>query len=143
LLYEETSFKGDALTNLTIIQKMDIKIICLDENKLDKFVSDMDACGVIIDAIFGTGFKGALDSQTTKIIEAINQFHRKVISVDIPSGLQIENNCLKGTCVKAAKTVCLGLPKTVEMHEACRDVIGELLVVDIGIPENIIRKKLK
>jgi len=61
---------------------------------------------VVIDGLFGTGFKPPLKEEYIPYIDFINNSKATVISVDMPSGVPSEY------CVKAHYTVSFAYPKT-------------------------------
>jgi hypothetical protein len=64
----------------------------------------------------------------------INAAERRVISVDVPSGLDADTGQVPGACVSAAVTVTLGLPKPGLLTGRGTEVAGEVWIADIGIP---------
>ena len=80
-----------------------------------KIVSDFDPlahAGIILDGIFGTGFKGKVRQPYDSLIEAANRSGRPVIAIDIPSGLNGTTGEVEGNAIQAVATIFLGLPKT-------------------------------
>lgn len=86
----------------------------------------LDGAEVVVDAIFGTGLNRKPEGVVADWIDAINASGRRIVSVDVPSGLDAETGIAYSPCVRADLTVTLGLPK--------RGLTGEVIVVDIGIP---------
>jgi ADP-dependent NAD(P)H-hydrate dehydratase / NAD(P)H-hydrate epimerase len=82
---------------------------------------------VIVDAIFGTGLTRAPEGRFAEWIAAINASGKEVVAIDVPSGLDADSGVAYAPCVDAAVTITLGLPKA-GLH-------GEVVVVDIGIPD--------
>ena len=95
-----TEFKGDALINFEIIKRMNLKIINLKE-----VPGDLDRYDLIVDAIFGTGIKGKITGFNFELIDAINQYSKYTLSVDIPSGINADTGEVCSVCVNAYKTV--------------------------------------
>ena len=50
----------------------------------------MTNCELLVDAIFGTGLRGAVRDPTATIIDTINSCSTPVLSVDLPSGLDAD-----------------------------------------------------
>ncbi|NPA79882.1 MAG: NAD(P)H-hydrate dehydratase [Thermotogae bacterium] len=96
-------------------------------------VADIADADIVVDAIFGVGFSGKMDSPYAEIVEAINSHARFVVSVDVPSGVD-ENGEVSGPAVKADLTVCLGALKTSVLLFPGRNLAGETVVVDFGFP---------
>ncbi len=90
---------------------------------------------VVVDCLLGTGFHGEPQGTCARAIAKINDYKRagaKVLSADIPSGLNGDNGLSKG-CVQADVTVCIGGKKAGVYFGDGMDVSGKLLDADIGI----------
>ena len=135
LLARPEEITGDAAVNLSIWQKMGQPVYPVvsgeDLNAVRLFLVGT-AC--VVDAIFGTGFKGAAREPAAGVIEAINASGKPVVAVDIPSGLEADTGQVHGPCVRAANTVTFALPKLGLVQEPGRSHVGELHVADISIP---------
>ena len=94
--------------------------------------TDFSSYTDIVDCIFGTGFKGEPTGTELDIINKINSSGKKVISVDINSGLNGDNGQYI-RCVKSHITVSVGYLKTGFFLGKAHEVIGSLVNVDIGI----------
>ena len=66
---------------------------------------------LVIDALFGTGFKGTADGDAAHAIDAINDSGAGVIAVDIPSGVNGATGSVTGPAVVADVTVTMGAEK--------------------------------
>jgi len=91
----------------------------------------------IVDALLGTGLTGPPKPPILNIIRLINEAKGFKLAVDIPSGLDSDQGKALGEAVKANLTVTFhkAKPGLIEAKEHT----GELLVTDIGIPEEIER----
>ncbi len=87
---------------------------------------------VIIDALFGTGFRGMPEGAFAEAIGQINASGAKVVAADIPSGLNGDNGTYK-LCVRADVTVAVGELKTGLLVGKGKDVCGKPVRKDIGI----------
>ncbi len=94
-------------------------------------------CDIIVDALFGTGLSREVTGDSGGLIEAINHSKKFVLSLDIPSGLSADTGRPLGVAVRANVTATMGLPKLGLV--LATDGVGDLEVVDIGIPEEAIR----
>ena len=84
---------------------------------------------VVVDAIFGTGLTRAPEGKFAEWIEAINASGKRVVAVDVPSGLDADSGLAYAPFVDADVTVTLGLPKP-----GLSQFGGRVLVADIGVP---------
>jgi NAD(P)H-hydrate epimerase len=88
---------------------------------------------VIIDALLGTGMKGAPRDETARVIEQINGAGVPVVAVDIPSGVDASTGEIAGAAVHADVTVTMHGRKVGLAVAPGRHLAGEVVVADIGI----------
>lgn len=136
------SFTGEAHINLQIAKRLGLQIeeILTDTGFYDTgdVPTTLASCELLVDAIFGTGLRGAVRSPTASIINAINSLPIPVLSVDLPSGLDADTGHPLGTCLQADRTVTIGLPKRGLLMHPGAELAGNLEVVDIGFPEQVV-----
>ncbi|GIU85609.1 MAG: bifunctional NAD(P)H-hydrate repair enzyme [Acidimicrobiia bacterium] len=84
-----------------------------------------------VDAMFGTGFRGALDGDPARAAAAVAGL--PTLSVDIPSGVDGATGEVRGRAVVADETVCFAALKPGLLFEPGRSHAGTVRVVDIGI----------
>lgn len=96
----------------------------------------ISGCDVFIDAIFGTGFRDEACEPVVSIIRFLNA-QKKVISVDIPSGVYANGGAAQDA-VKASATVTFGLPKLSMADFPARLLCGEIFADSIGIPPSLL-----
>jgi hydroxyethylthiazole kinase-like uncharacterized protein yjeF len=101
---------------------------------------DFSRYDLIIDAIFGTGFSGAVHGIAATVIEKINAAEQMVIAVDAPSGLDVSTGQVDGAAVSADITTTLALPKPGHFISPGRELSGTVAVIPIGIPVEVIDK---
>lgn len=88
---------------------------------------------VVIDAIFGTGFRGRAEGLAGDAIESINERAVSVVAADIPSGVNGETGKTDGPAVRAAVTVAMGAEKIGTAVGDGAAHAGRVEVADIGI----------
>src|SRR5207253_3161958 len=88
---------------------------------------------VVIDALLGTGLKGAPREETSRLIEEINGAGVPVLAVDIPSGVNASTGEVAGAAVRADVTVTMHGPKVGLLVAPGRFLAGEIEVADIGL----------
>ena len=95
-------------------------------------------CELFVDAIFGTGLRRPVVGKIAAVIEDINRLPVPVIAVDLPSGLDADTGQPLGACVRADKTVTIGLPKRGLLLHPGAEFAGQLEVADIGFPKSVV-----
>ncbi len=92
--------------------------------------------GVIVDAMLGTGFSGAVREPTAQAIHLINRSGLPVVAVDIPSGLSSDTGA--ADIVVEADLTCtfIGLKQGLFTGRGPA-VCGELIYSDLGVPETV------
>lgn len=89
---------------------------------------------VVVDALFGVGFSGEVRPPFTTWIKAVNASSALVVSVDVPSGVDASTGATGVHSVRADVTVTFSAPKLGTILYPGADLVGELVVADIGIP---------
>src|SRR5580692_3388556 len=94
---------------------------------------DKDAT-IVVDALLGTGFRGAVEGRYAELIRSINEdFPKaKIVAVDIPSALQ----------VRADITVTFAAPKVELVIGEGSENVGKMIVAGIGIPDEFLQSDL-
>jgi NAD(P)H-hydrate epimerase len=95
---------------------------------------DLGDAPLVVDALLGTGMSRPPAGRMAAWIDLINGSGRRVVSVDVPSGLDADTGRAAEACVRATLTVTLGLPKPGLLASDGPDRAGEVWVADIGIP---------
>ncbi len=92
--------------------------------------------GVIVDAILGTGASGAPTGVVAEAVTAINRRSSgaRVISVDVPTGVDASDGTVPGDAVYAELTISLHAQKVGHFVAPGVFHCGEVRVADIGIP---------
>jgi hydroxyethylthiazole kinase-like uncharacterized protein yjeF len=98
----------------------------------------LSECELVIDAIFGTGFRGEAKGEFGEVIDTINASGVPVLAVDVPSGADAAKGAVPGPAVMAARTVTFAWPKIGLYLYPGAERVGELVVADIGIPHDLL-----
>jgi NAD(P)H-hydrate epimerase len=85
-----------------------------------------------IDAIFGTGFRGAPDDLWAEAIDVLGEVGTPVVAVDIPSGVDGATGAVAGAAVRADLTVTFGAAKVGVAVLPGAEYAGDVRVVAIG-----------
>jgi hydroxyethylthiazole kinase-like uncharacterized protein yjeF len=138
VMAEPDKFTGDALTNLRIAQNMRLPLeLILSEEQLEVHKEQIAASDLLVDAIFGTGLKGAVRGFAAGVIDFLNSTGVPIVAIDLPSGLEASTGKIAGPCIRAALTVTMALPKRGLLLYPGADFVGELQIVDIGVPPEV------
>ena len=141
VLADRSEIENEAKVNLEICERLGIDIIFANKDTIgDILPFCLARAELIIDAIFGAGFRGRTESVNEIAIRAINESHKKVVSVDIPSGLDGQSGTAGGECVRADVTLALGLLKMGLMTGPDISYAGKVELIDFGIPDELIEK---
>lgn len=89
------------------------------------------AAGVVVDAILGTGARGAPHGAASALVERLADLHLPVVAVDGPTGLDLRDGVQHGP-LRADLTVTFGGYR--RGHLLARDDVGDVVVVEIGFP---------
>ena len=92
-----------------------------------------DGYDVVVDALFGTGFRGTPRPEAAAVIERINGAGAPVVSVDLPSGVNASTGEVEGAAVRAALTVTFHGRKVGLVVAPGRFHAGRVVVADIGL----------
>lgn len=94
---------------------------------------------VLLDGLFGTGFKGSVKEPYATLIQLANQSRLPILAIDIPSGLDGSTGHIEGAAIKATETLFLGLPKIGFFLQNGWNQVGQLRPVDFGLPQTIVQ----
>jgi hydroxyethylthiazole kinase-like uncharacterized protein yjeF len=128
---------GDGLVAARHLRGLGFEVETLELEQAEP--GDLDAwlegSGAVVDAIFGTGFKGAAREPAAGAIEAINRCGAPVVACDIASGVDASSGEIGGPAVEADLTISFHAAKLGHRIAPGKWHTGELRVEPIGIPE--------
>lgn len=138
VLAEREAIKGDAAVNLFALEKCGGQIDFVSDNDtLKTSFSAINKITVLVDALFGTGLTKPAQGLYLQAIEWLNRQTSPVVAVDISSGVDASTGQLLGTAVNADLTVSFAFAKIGQVSYPGAGLAGELVVVDIGVPEQV------
>ncbi len=137
--------RGDTVTNCKRWQDASGELhVVPDASAWQDVKALMASADIIVDALLGTGTRGAVVGLLGEVIADVNQrrgpVRSAVVSVDIPSGLLADTGEANGPVVKAAYTVTFTAAKTGMIGGASANSVGQLYVHDIGSPPELIEE---
>lgn len=134
LLGNKEKSTADSLANQKALEEAGISLL--------EFGKSLPECEFCVDALFGVGLNREIKEPFKSAIEAINNSEAWVVSCDIPSGINGDSGEICGLAVKADATVTFTCSKPgLECRPGC-DYAGEVRVVDIGVPKEIVENVL-
>jgi NAD(P)H-hydrate epimerase len=107
-------------------------------NEPDK-IEQLHGAELIVDGLFGIGFKDHAQEPYQKVIEVMNSAKAPKVSLDTPSGLNCDTGRVIGAAVKAAMTVTFGLAKPGFFVSEGPAHTGKLRILPIGFPFEALR----
>ncbi len=128
LCLDKTDCKPSVQKQLSLFER--IGGIVIDE-------PDFNVYDVIVDAIFGIGLSRCICEPFTSVIQNIttasSQNNTKIISLDIPSGINTDTGAVMNVAVKADITISFAYAKRGHLLYPGRSYCGKLLVKDAGM----------
>jgi ADP-dependent NAD(P)H-hydrate dehydratase / NAD(P)H-hydrate epimerase len=127
---------GDGLVAARVLRHRGVRVDvfeltgAMDRARFERAARHAD---VAVDAMYGTGFRGALEGDAAFAALTLAAAPAPVVSVDIPSGVDGLTGAVTGAAVRAERTVCFAALKPGLVFEPGRTHAGVIEVVDIGV----------
>jgi NAD(P)H-hydrate epimerase len=139
LFADPTELAGDAAINFRVVttarQCLTLMGASPNAAELDQHLFRAEW---IVDALLGTGTAGNLREPYLAAIAAIKRANKKVLAVDLPSGLDCDTGEPLGDCVRATHTATFVARKVGFDAPGVRQYTGEVHVIDIGVPKKLL-----
>lgn len=138
---EARALRGDALAHFNKMRRSRVPFRELADGQDWLKLTSGPGCGetpaVVVDGVFGTGISGAPRGAAAEAISFINLSGRRsrILSIDVPSGLDSDSGAAAGPVVRADITATMGLPKIGLIQQRALEYVGRLEVIDIGLPD--------
>lgn len=127
------NIKGDALTAYQAMIDAGVSHIFTENltEHISKFIGE-----IIVDALFGIGFYGALAEPMQHLVKRVNENNAAVLSIDVPSGLCSTTGFVNDdSAVIADVTVTFIVYKQGLLTGQSANFVGDLVLADIGLSE--------
>ena len=134
--------KNDPLV-LSII-KNNGQVISIDDNaSFDELRELIKKSDVVLDGILGTGFNLPLKEAISTTLQVFSEFDilPEIVAVDCPSGVDCDTGKTAEEALHANLTVCMAAIKKGLLKFPAFEHVGEIVVVDIGLPKNLLEFK--
>ncbi|MGQ9649948.1 MAG: NAD(P)H-hydrate epimerase [Phycisphaerae bacterium] len=144
LAAEPAKLASDAAVNHSIVEKMGVPIRLLtDLSAISEASQHWRRADVIVDALLGTGFTGAVREPMAEVIRQVNALSGPlVVAIDVPSGLDADTGQAAGEAVRAHQTITFLAEKSGYACKSARAYTGRITAVDIGAPTSLILSRL-
>lgn len=139
LLTKPEKLTSDGQIYYRICHEMSINIMELDAYNELYTLDKLKNAEIIVDAIFGTGLSRPVEGIFREMICKINDSHAKVISVDVPSGIDANTGKVLGVAVYADITITFFRAKIGLYLYPAFLYTKKVKVVDIGIPNHLLK----
>ena len=140
LIGKGRQLKHDAAANYQILRKLKYAVKEIRTAR-ELPLRDIAGTDVVVDAIFGVGLNREVLEPFRSVIGLINSHAKKVIAVDIPSGLNGTTGKVHGISVRANATVTFSCMKKGLLQNEGPKYAGKVIVADIGIPKKLVNSK--
>jgi hydroxyethylthiazole kinase-like uncharacterized protein yjeF len=149
LFAQPEELRGDAAANFQRWRELGGEVVvATDENAWQYVSSKVLGADAVVDAIFGTGFRGVAPGVIGRAIQEINHFSHEVTStwlplilaVDTPSGLPADGQAAEGPVLRVHHTVTFTAPKVGQLVSRDAAAVGSLRVVNIGSPVALVEE---
>jgi NAD(P)H-hydrate epimerase len=131
--------RGDARVNFDVLNRLGIVAVEITGDEAwDSHAAAVEGSDVVVDALFGTGLNAPLAGLTAVVVTDVNRMDVPVVAVDLPSGLSADTHHPIGACVDATLTVTFAAPKLPLVLSPGAQHAGDVVVADIGIPQEVI-----
>ncbi len=133
LLCDESAIKGDAKIAFNKLPKIGIKTKSWQSLNFSNY-------DLIIDALLGSGIKGALREPFDQVVGLVNDAKTPVLAIDIPSGLEANSGTAFGLAIKADLTVTfIGLKRGLYTGDAA-EYRGEVTLASLNVQKDHYQK---
>jgi len=137
---------GDYDVKLFYVKEPKSQMAVLQDKRAHKLglrvTIELNECDVIVDALYGTGFKGEFNYEAKAVMQTINKLNAYKIACDIPSGLKQNGERDKDIFI-ADITLTMGALKKSMFLDNAKDFVGEIRVLNLGITREIYEGETK
>ncbi len=135
LCAQESELTSETYTNWQKLKKLSIACQIAGKKELKVLAGNISPASWTVDGLLGIGFKGRLCSPYIEAVRCIQRGQR-ILSIDIPSGIEADTGIAKGIAVTADITYTIGFVKLGLLIPPGIDYAGRVIPIDIGLREN-------
>jgi len=136
LFADPADLHGDAAENYEQLLDTGPAEIIVNYAAWQSILPTLSNTTLFIDALLGTGLSKPLQGFLLEIVRDINTRipYAKVLAVDLPSGVSADSGDLIGEHLRADFCVTFTAPKIAHVFPPACEIVGELVVNEIGTP---------
>lgn len=123
---------GDARANFEAAAGCGVRVKEFSEDQ--ELAGALSSADLVIDALLGTGFKGRMTGALASASRLVNGSGRRVLCVDVPSGVEADTGKADEHAVRCRVTVTFDTMKVCHVQLPGARYCGDVLAVDISIP---------
>ena len=135
MLCSASELKGDAKTAYQALAKVSKPIEAIDVEHAKSVIAAFEG-EVIVDAIFGIGFRGELAEPYLSAVTAINEHVSDCYAVDVPSGVNATTGAVENQAIKARDTISFIVAKQGLVTGRARNYVGQLHLADLALGDS-------
>ena len=134
--------KGDELIEQFVEMGGEV-IEAAKDKKYESLQSFIETAHVLVDGVLGTGIKLPLKADVAELLSTVNLALEEmaeppfVVAVDCPSGVDCDSGETADETIPADLTVTMGAVKDGLLKFPAYDLIGDLMVADIGVDDKV------
>ncbi|SMO88959.1 NAD(P)H-hydrate dehydratase [Melghirimyces algeriensis] len=122
-----------------VCRNMGLAVSFFDGDRKEELLTDLQKADVVVDALLGTGVRGALREPVRCMVQMVNEAEPGfVLALDAPTGVDTDTGAILGEAIQADLTVSFATWKWCHYLLPASEFCGEVRVVDIGMPEEAI-----
>ncbi len=118
-------------------------IVAEDDDEFASLSAFVQTATVVVDGVLGTGLKLPLKAELADVLAEVQEIlddtedRPLVVAVDCPSGIDCDTGEAAPECIAADLTVTMAAVKQGMLKMPAYELIGNLEVVDIGLPDDL------
>lgn len=128
----------DAAYMFAKLSGTNVRVFDLSKNtSMLRLIGEAD---VLVDAVFGIGFRGAADDTLAGLFRLVNAAKGTVFAVDLPSGLACDSKEVESETIRADYTLAISAAKPCHVLLPAAERCGTVLAVRIGVEDSHYRQ---
>ncbi|HEY8284224.1 MAG TPA: NAD(P)H-hydrate dehydratase [Chloroflexota bacterium] len=107
-----------------------------DDPSLERLRAALLGCDIVVDGLLGTGKARPIESDLATMLGEVRSApkHPSIVALDVPTGVDVDSGAADPHALPARHTLTFGYEKRGLRFSPARELAGEVLLVDIGLP---------